>query len=206
MLTYAFSPRSTIIHGNPKEIADSLLPPVSKGDHYLKVPNPPTQYVWLFGAYNNGRKEENVLVENDGQIVRYRAFWLNSDHNLWCLDVSLANAEWKALTSDLKKEHVSQLPNLVPHFSHAMTYRLKLDLENEQHEACAYGIESMHEFDMSRADKRYVNNWRNTISKLLAFRETFGDQIRSASFTLEGTVDWNSTQETDASLTEILRW
>ncbi len=33
--------RSNIVRGNPKEIADRLLPPISKGGHHLKPPKSP---------------------------------------------------------------------------------------------------------------------------------------------------------------------
>lgn len=193
--------RSNIVRGNPKEIADSLIPPISKGGHYLKPPNTPAEYIWLFAAYNNGRKEINVLVEKDAGIVRYRAFWLNYDSKLWCLDVNLSGAQWDTIMSILENEHALKLPNLVPRVSHAMTYRLKLRLRNEEHESCAYGIEYT---DLFRTEQFYAEEWQRVVYGLLSFREKFPDEIRSADFVTDGMVDWNSARKSDANLSEKL--
>lgn len=196
-----FQFRSNIVRGDPKEIADSLLPPISKGEQYLKPPNSPAEYVWLFAAYNNGRKEINVLVEKNAEIIRYRAFWLNSDYQLWCLDVKISGPQWDSLVSILQNEHASKLPNLVPQVSHAMTYRLNLRFRNEEHEACAYGIDDPSLF---KTERNYAEDWRRVVYALLMFREKFPDEIRSVDFDADGMVDWDSSRKSDAILAEKL--
>ena len=164
------------------------------------------QFVWLFGAYNNGRKEENVLVENDGQTVRCRAYWLNSDGKLWSLDVSLPNSDWNGLLSQLQKERADTLPNLVPDVSHAMTYWLELDTSAMKHEACIYGMDLIDTFPLFSGDQRYAMNWKTIIDQMLQFREKYPDRIRSANFSTDGTIDWGSTSGTNATLNDILEW
>ncbi len=142
-----------------------------------------------------------MLVENDAGEIRYRAFWLNSDGKLWCLDEKLSGPQWESLMSILQSEHASKLPNLVPQVSHAMTYRLKLRLRNEEHEACAYGIDAPYLFQTERI---YAEEWRRVVYALLSFREKFQDAIRIADFTEDGMVDWDSSRKSDAILDEKL--
>ena len=199
-------PQTVIDQNDPQEIVDMLLPPISKGDHYLEPAASSVESIWLFGALNNGRREENVLIENDGQNVRYRSFWLNSDGKLWCLDVALSNAQWNELINKLRSERVEKLPNLVPDISHATIYWLKYDAANVQHEACVYGISLMDLFPLFESEQKYVNNWKTIIDCLLQIREEYQEEIYSAEFLDDGTVDWNSKQKTDAGLDEILKW
>jgi len=203
---HIFAPPSVAVAGDPQEIVNGLVPPISKGDHYLKPSASTVEFVWLFGAYNNGRKEENALVENDGENIRYRSYWLNSDGKLWCLDVALTNVEWTNLSAKLKDERVATLPNLVPNVSHAMTYWLKFDAGKTKHDACVYGIELMDTFSMFRGDQKYASNWRTIVDCLLQIRENHTDKIRSAEFLPDGTVDWNSSKDSDAQTTEIFNW
>ena len=206
LCVYIYTPPSCAVAGDPKNIVEGLLPPVSKGGHYLKPSASSTQFVWLFGAYNNGRKEEHVLIENDGQKVRYRSYWLNSDGKLWCLDISLANTDWNLLLSELRGERADTLPNLVPNLSHGMTDWLELDAGAMRHEACIYGLDAADTFPLFRGDQRYAKNWKTIIDGMLQLRRNYPDSIRSASFSSDGTVDWGSSRETNTTLAEILKW
>ena len=198
-----FAPPSVAVTGDPQEIVNGLLPPVSKGDHYLEPSATTVESVWLFGAYNNGRKEENVLIENDGKNIRYRSYWLNSDGNLWCLDITLTNKDWTNLIANLENERFNKLPNLIPDVSHATTYWMKFDLGKTKHQACVYGIELMDTFPMFRGNQKSANNWKTIIDCVLRIRENHTDEIRSADFLPDGTVDWNSSQAFDAGTAEI---
>lgn len=201
---FAVRPLSVVNHGDPAAIVDQLLPPISKGDHYLSPSPSSKKSVWLFGAFNNGRKEENVLIEKNGKDVRYRAYWLNADGKLWCLDLTLTVNDWNALISKLQNERIERLPNLVPDVSHAMTYWLKFDNGNSKHEACVYAIEWLD--SLFPGEKRYANNWKAIIDCLLLIREQHPAKIRSAKFLPNGSIDWESAQQTTAPTTEIFDW
>lgn len=190
---------------DPHEIVDRLLPPISKGEHYLKHSASSVESVWLFGAYNNGRREVNVLVESDGQNVRCRSFWLNRDGKLWCLDIALSNAEWDNLITTLESERVDSLPNLVPDISHAMTYWLKYDVGDASHEACVYGLKRLNSFSKWRRDP-YAENWKTIVDCLLELRKKYPERICATDFSPDGSVDWSSMQKTDAGLAEIFDW
>ena len=125
----------------PADLFYRLTPPCSAGNHFLPPPEATTEYVWLFGAYNNGRHEENVLVEKNGESIRLRAFWHLNSGDLVCCDTKIDGDEFTKLQSDLMADKVLDLPNIAPSVSHAMTYWLKFSDGTNNHESCAYCID-----------------------------------------------------------------
>jgi len=183
--------QSTIVDGDPSKLFYSLTPPVSSGDHYLKISGNASDYVWLFGAYNNGRREENVLIEKTPEAIRLRAWWYTSSDKMWCLESELSDREFHELLQGLKSNNAFDLPNLMPDVSHAMTYWVKIKNNSDKHEACAYYIDQAPETTIFGRDKEFALNWSNVVSTILGMRTRESMQIRPAKFDKNGNVYWN---------------
>ena len=181
--------KSAVVDTNPRELFYRLTPPCSAGSHFLPAPDDAIEYVWLFGAYNNGRHEENVLIEKNGKSVRLRAFWHLRSGDLVCCDTEIDFDEFKKLQSKLLDEQIFHLPNLSPDVSHAMTYWLKFSDGSDNHESCAYCID----LDLpggNTDDQTSATRWKNTVSTILSMRLLAKSELRNSGFDEQGNVEW----------------
>ncbi len=51
--------------------------PTFSAKHHLQVPAGATESIFLFGAFNNGRLEENILVARVGGETTLEAWWMD---------------------------------------------------------------------------------------------------------------------------------
>lgn len=185
------SPKSAIVDLSSKELFYRLTPPCSAGDHYLHIPDETPEYVWLFGANNNGRFEVNVLIERNAESVRLRAFWHKHSGKLYCCDEEISFEQFEQLQSELVKENIVELPNLAPDVTHSMTYWLKYRDETHQHEACGYGIGLDLPGLFNKQEQPLANHWKNCISTILRSRSFGKSNLRRAGFDEQGNVRWD---------------
>lgn len=198
-------PESTIVKTDAKTLFYQRAPECSSGDHYLKLPGDSADYVWLFGAYNNGRREENVLITRTSDSVRLQAWWLNRAGKMWCMDTFLSNSEFDTLLKTIDSNNVFELPNMDPLVSHAMTYWVKIKIGDKQHEACAYYVDRVQDtqvFD-NPSDKDHAINWSHVVSELLRTRRLRFSAVRPATFDKDENVVWDLPADSSFDKSEI---
>lgn len=195
--------QSRIVDTAPRSLFYSHVPPCSRGDHILKIEQVNTDFVWLFGAYNNGRHEENVLIEKTPGGARLRAFWHDQFGDFYTVDLEIEKSEFTSLITEISESDAFVLPNLDPPVSHGMTYWIKLKSGTEAHEACAYCVDIEEDVPLifNREEQAMAANWKSVVGSILKTRGSDPSKLRHSDFDDNGNIKWDGKLVSEAGST-----
>lgn len=165
--------------------------PVFGGRQLLQVDPNATEVVFLFGAFNNGRLEENIRIQKVGDKVALDAWWMTWRYpiELLALHHTMTEDEIKDIWTRLDAAGAFQLTDQSRQMSHAMTYWLKVGRGGKTHRAKVYGIGWRVSTTVFGDGGKLDPGWERTVFAILSLRDKFAHLIRPVAFAKDGSVD-----------------
>ena len=168
----------------PKEIeleSERFQLNYAKGKRLLVSSPDATEVISLYGTYNNGGPEENILIEKLGDKIRFRAWWVTEMGDVWLIDGDVPKTILDQLWETLENNKVFELQNESRDMSHAMHYWLALKKDGQEHSANAYGV-GWYSTTTIRGSE-VSPEWEQVVSTILSSRGSIAHEIRPAGFT-----------------------
>lgn len=165
--------------------------PTFEEKHHLQVPGHASESIFLFGAYNNGRNEENILIARAGGKVTLEAWWMDwqGPIELWSLRHTVSEEEFEALWKALEGAKCFDLTDEFRNMSHAMTYWVDLKKGAKSHRSKAYGLGWYGSTTVVGGGGEISPGWVTTVATILGLRERYAHLIRPASFRPDGSIE-----------------
>ena len=185
------------IEGDASAIFFSLLADIYPPERYLTPSQESREYILLCGKYNNGAKEQCILIERQDDTVRLRAWWYGRTGDVWCIDIALSDARLDELWSVLETNEAFDLPNLYPDVSHGMTYLLQIQRGEEFHESLGYHVDDVASPEMFGPDQKMASNWSIIVANVLALRKINEEALTPTEFDENGCVKWGAPVSSD---------
>ncbi|MEQ8790526.1 MAG: hypothetical protein RIC55_29790 [Pirellulaceae bacterium] len=159
--------------------------------------------VSLYGVYNNGPAEENVLVEKLDDKVRLRAWWATPCNDVWLIDASLSNSDLDRLWKTLHEQHAFDLEDESRGMSHAMTYWLTLKQGGRQHQAKVYGVGWFGSTTTFGGDSPISSEWFSVVAAILQLRGQLAHLVRPAGLPSDGRSVWTGNIKGEVLVAEL---